>query len=567
MLDAEQTSAHTARISVKGDGMKLQIWAAAIGLAALAACNPLKRQPPPQPPLSAAALSAHVKTLASDAFEGRAPASPGEMKTIEYLTTQFRTAGLEPGAGEEYLQAVPMLETSVTNAPVLSISGPGAAQSLAFAKDWVGFSNQNASEQAWADAPLVFVGYGVTAPERGWNDYAKANIKGKIAVILINDPDYETSPGLEGPFGGKAMSYFGRWTYKLEEAARQGAAGALIIHETLPAAYPWSVVTSSWSIPQFAINDEALPRLPIQGWISGEAADAMFKRVGLNYAALKTAAQKKGFVAKPLAGLKASTNLAVSARQVISYNVAALIRGETRPNEVVIYSAHWDHLGRCPPVDGDDVCNGALDNASGTAGLIEIARAFKAGEPPQRSVLFLAVTAEEKGLLGSAYYAAHPIFAPGQTVANINMDGMPIHGTSKDIVIVGAGKNEVEDVVVRLAGLQGRRLSPDPFPERGHYYRSDQFSFAKIGVPAVFFGGGLDLTVGGVARGRALEDAFLENSYHKPSDQWSDSLDFSGATQDGQLLYDVGRELADGVAWPNWRADAEFKAARDESRP
>ncbi len=548
--------------------MKKHLLAVTLGLAALAAlaaCNPKPKKVPSPPPLSAAALSAHVKTLASDAFEGRSPGTPGEMKTIEYLTTQFRTAGLEPGAGDSYLQAVPLVETSVTNAPALSITGPGAAQSLVFAKDWVGFSNQALAAQAWAELPLVFVGYGVTAPERGWNDYAKANIRGKIAVILINDPDFETSEGLEGPFGGKAMSYFGRWTYKLEEAARQGAAGALIIHETLPAAYGWSVVTSSWSVPQFAIAEDVAPRLPIQGWISGESANAMLARAGLTYAGLKKAAQKKGFVARPL-GLRASTQLAIATRQINSYNVAAVIRGETRPDEAVIYSAHWDHLGRCPPVDGDDICNGALDNASGTAGLIELARAFKAQGPQQRSVMFLAVTAEEKGLLGSAYYAAHPLFAPGKTVANINMDGMPIHGPSRDIVIVGAGKNEVEDVAVRLAGIQGRTLSPDPFPERGHYYRSDQFSFAKIGIPALFVGAGLDLVEGGTARGKALEDAFVENSYHKPSDQWSENLDFAGAAQDGQLLFDIGRELADTAVWPAWHDDAEFKAARDATR-
>lgn len=549
--------------------MRMQGFAAALGLAALAACNPLTPQAPPKPPMSADALSAHVKTLASDSFEGRGPATAGEMKTIEYLTTQFRTAGLLPGNGESYLQVVSLLETAVTNAPALTISGPAAApgtpQKLAFAQDWVGFSNTNAASQTWADVPLVFVGYGVTAPEQGWNDYAKADIKGKIAVILINDPDFETSSAQEGPFGGKAMSYYGRWTYKLEEAARQGAAGALIIHETLPAAYPWSVVTSSWSVPQFALAEDVAPQLPIQGWISVEAAQAMLTRAGLTYAALKKAAQKKGFVAKPLA-LKASTQLALAARTVDSHNVAAVIKGKTRPNEVVIYTAHWDHLGQCPPVDGDGICNGALDNATGTAGLIEIARAFQAEGAGERSVLFLAVTAEEKGLLGSAYYAGHPIFAAGKTVANINMDGMPIHGRSRDIVIVGAGKNEVEDVVVRLAGDQGRTLSPDPFPERGHYYRSDQFSFAKIGIPAVFAGAGLNLEEGGVARGRALEDAFIEKSYHKPSDQWSDTLNFEGAEQDAQLLYEVGRELADGVTWPNWRADAEFRAARDASR-
>lgn len=527
---------------------------------------PVAPQPPPPPaPMSPEAIAAHIKVLASDAYEGRAPATEGEVKTLAYLEAQFKTIGLDPGPSG-WTQPVPLAESIVQGAPALTITGKDGAKTYAFRDQWVAFTRRFATQTEVKNAELVFVGYGVTAPDKGWSDYAKANIKGKIAVILVNDPDFETSTDLTGPFGGKAMTYYGRWTYKYEEAQRQGAIGALIVHETAPAAYPWAVVQSSWTRPQYDMisADKGAREMAFQAWISTPTAADLFKRAGLDFAKLKAAAQKPGFKAVPMK-LKGSATLDLAIKDVTSANVIGVVKGAERPDEVVLYTAHWDHLGRCPAVEGDDICNGALDNASGTATLIEIARAFAAGPKPKRTVAFLAVTAEEKGLLGSAYYAANPLFPLSKTVANINMDGMPGFGRTNDVEVIGYGKNEVEDVLAKHVVAQGRVLKPEAFPERGGYFRSDQFSLAKVGVPAIFASGGLDLVNGGVERGKKLDEDYIANAYHKPDDEWSDAWDLSGAAEDSKLLFDVGADLANGAAWPAWKPGAEFKSIREES--
>ncbi len=516
------------------------------------------------PPMAPEALGAHIEILASDEFEGRAPGSPGEEKTVSYLVEQFRAAGLKPAAGDSFVQPVPLVEYAVQGEPALTIAGPDGSKAYAFRDQWLGWSRTGDARARLRNAELVFVGYGIEAPDRGWSDYAKADIKGKIAVVLINDPDFEAPDQAEKPFDGKAMTYFGRWTYKYEEAARQGAAGMLIIHETARASYPWAVVATSWGQPQLDLASATDPRLEFQGWITSETATDLFQRANLDFAALKAAAQKPGFAAVPMA-LKGSVDMRTKTRRMESANVAALIEGAEAPQETVLYTAHWDHLGRCQAVADDDICNGALDNASGTAGLIELARAFAAGPRPRRSVLFLAVTAEEKGLLGSEHYAQRPLFPLEQTVANINMDGLPGYGRSRDIIVVGAGKTELETILARYAAAQSRLVKPENFPERGSYYRSDQFSLAKVGVPALFAKGGLDLLQGGVEKGLEQDSAYIADRYHKPDDEYSPDWDLSGASEDLALLYAIGRELAEGRAWPSWRPGAEFAPIRERT--
>lgn len=534
--------------------------AATVSVAAIAAAPP-----PAGPPLSPPAIAQHVRILASDAFEGRAPVSAGESKTLEYLISQFQAAGLRPGYKGAWLQPVPLQESRVQGEPTLSIAGgTGASADYLYRRDHVIWTKRNQSAIALENAPLVFVGYGVVAPEAGWNDYAGQDMRGKIAVILINDPDFEADLG--GKFGGKPMTYYGRWTYKFEEAARQGAAGALIIHESAPASYPWAVVQSSWTGPQFDVirADGNASRPGVEGWISTPMAADLFQRAGIDFAQAKSAAQKAGFTAMAMP-LTASARLLTEIRQSTSHNVVGVLEGRAAKSEAMLYTAHWDHLGRCPPVNGDDICNGARDNATGVAGLIEIARRFGQEGRLNRSVVFVAFTAEEKGLLGSAYYALNPAIAPNKTVAAINMDGVQTSGPSREIVVVGAGKSELEDLLSAAATTQGRRVAPEPFPERGSYFRSDHFELAKIGIPALFATGGIDLIAGGEERGRSISEAYIASSYHKPDDEFDESWDLVGASQDLQLLYSVGRGIAEGSAWPKWKPGAEFKAAREAS--
>jgi Zn-dependent M28 family amino/carboxypeptidase len=385
-------------------------------------------------------------------------------------------------------------------------------------------------------------------------------------IILINDPDY-ANKDLKGPFNGRAMTYYGRWTYKYEEAARQGAAAAIIIHDTFPAAYPWGVVVSSWTGPQIGFDEPGnhMDETAANGWITGEAAAKLMASAGKDLAKLKIAAAKKGFKAMPL-GLTASLTLENNIKRQLSRNVVGILPGKTRPDEYILYSAHWDHLGICEPVKGDNICNGALDNASGTAGLIALAEAHAKAGGAERSILFLAVTAEESGLLGSEYYAANPIFPLGKTVGGINMDGLNMLGRTRDVIVVGPGKSELEPMLAGLVGAQGRVVAPEPTPEKGFFYRSDHFSFAKLGVPMIYYDSGEDLLVGGVAAGRAASEDYTVNRYHKPQDEYDPKANWDGAIEDLTLNYQLGRILADGNMWPNWYPDAEFRGARDKSR-
>ena len=518
------------------------------------------------PEISIETLKDVTKTLSDDSFEGRAPATPAEEKTIAYISDRFAKAGLKPGGTDGgWYQAVPLVELNAKASP-LSITGGKMPLSFTAPTDMIIHSYQVQPHIAVKDSDVVFVGYGINAPERGWNDYAGVDVKGKTVVILVNDPDWKTKT-LKGPFEGRAMTYYGRWTYKYEEAARQGAAAAIIVHETEPAAYPFSVVVSSNTGPQLQFDEPGgrMDQSKAIGWITNEAAHKLFAAAGRSYDQLIAAAGRKGFRAVPL-GLKASVTIDNSIRRQSSRNVIGVLPGSERSDEYVVYSAHWDHLGRCAPVKGDDICNGAVDNASGIAGLVALAEAFRKQGTPRRSILFIAVTAEESGTIGSEYYAAHPTVPLRQIVGGVNMDSLNVNGATRDIVLVGGGKSELEDYLARAAKAQGRAVKPEPTPEKGYYFRSDHFSFAKLGVPMLYTDPGEDLVNGGVARGKALSEDYVANRYHSPQDEYDPNWDWAGAVQDLDLWYAIGRELADGNAWPNWRPTSEFRVVRDQSR-
>lgn len=519
------------------------------------------------PQISVETLKDVTKTLSDDSFEGRAPATPAEEKTVATISDRFRNAGLAPGGTDgSWYQQVPLVELTQKPGSVLKFRGGKTPLDFTLGKDMVIHTYQVQPHIEVKDSEVVFVGYGINAPERGWNDYAGIDVKGKTVVILVNDPDWKTRT-LDGPFEGRAMTYYGRWTYKYEEAARQGAAAAIIIHETEPAAYPFSVVVSSNTGPELQFDDPGghMDQAKAVGWITNEAAHRLFASAGKDYDTLIAAAEKKGFRAVPL-GLKASVTIDNAIRRQASRNVIGLLKGSERPDEYFVYSAHWDHLGRCTPVNGDDICNGAVDNASGIAGLVALAEAFKKQGPPKRSILFIAVTAEESGTIGSEYYAAHPTVPLGQIAGGVNMDSLNISGATRDIVLVGGGKSELEDYLARAAKAQGRVVKPEPTPEKGYYFRSDHFSFAKLGVPMLYTDPGEDLVNGGTARGKALAEDYVANRYHSPKDEYDPNWDWSGAVQDLDLWYAIGRDLADSDAWPNWRSSSEFRTVRDQSR-
>lgn len=518
------------------------------------------------PSLSVETVKEVTRTLSSDAFEGRAPATPGEDKTIGYIAGRFAAAGLSPANGTSWFQDVPMVEITADPAAQLLVTGGRTPLSFAYKTDMVAMSYRMVPRTEIRASEIVFVGYGINAPERGWNDYAGLDVKGKTVVILINDPDH-AAKDLNGPFGGRAMTYYGRWTYKYEEAARQGAAAALIVHDEYPAAYPWGVVVSSWTGPQIHLDrqDMGMDQTAANGWITLDAARRLLAAAGRDFDALSAAARKKGFRAVPL-GLKADLAFDNSIRRQASRNVVGILPGTARPDEVVLYSAHWDHLGRCEPQGGDDICNGALDNASGIGGLVALAEAHAKAGPAERTIAFLAVTAEESGLLGSEYYAANPLFPLSKTVGGINMDGLNMIGRTRDVVVIGAGKSELEPMLAPLVAAQGRTVVAEPTPEKGFFYRSDHFSLAKRGVPMIYFDSGEDLIVGGKTAGAAAAADYTSNRYHKPSDEYDPGTDWSGAIEDLQLNYSLGRALAQGKGWPNWYSSAEFRAARDKSR-
>ncbi|GJM13528.1 MAG: hypothetical protein DHS20C12_19310 [Pseudohongiella sp.] len=513
-----------------------------------------------------AMLHEHIAVLASDEFEGRAPATPGEEKTISYLQAEFEALGIQPGNGDSYFQSVSVTEITTASDAVLTFSGSDYSAELEYATEMIVGSQQQVPSTSLINSELVFVGYGVVAPERNWNDYAGIDVTGKTVVILVNDPGYATqNPAV---FNGNAMTYYGRWTYKYEEAARQGAAGALIVHETGPAGYGWEVVSGSWSGPQIGLQADNLnsDKNDIEGWLTLDSAQALFAGAGLNYEELKAAAAQPGFSAVPLGDITASVSIQNSVRTSESQNVIAMIPGTERPDETIIYTAHWDHLGVNPELPGDNIYNGAADNATGTAALLAMAKMHMDAGPTPRSVVFLAVTAEESGLLGSRWYAEHPVFPLETTVANINIDVLNTYGPMHDIVVVGNGSSELETYLEEAAAAQGRHLVEEPNPERGYYYRSDHFNFAKAGVPALYAESGEDSVEFGPEWGAQQAQDYNENRYHAPSDEYDPNWNLGGAAQDIQLYFDVANKLSHETRFPNWLEGNEFKGIRDASQ-
>jgi Zn-dependent M28 family amino/carboxypeptidase len=517
-----------------------------------------------------AMLHQHIAVLASDEFEGRAPATPGEEKTINYLRSEFEALGIGPGNGDSYFQSVSVTEITTASDAVLTFSGSNYDAKLEYATEMMVGSQQQIPTTSISDSELVFVGYGVVAPERNWNDYAGIDVAGKTVVILVNDPGYATQD--PEVFNGNAMTYYGRWTYKYEEAARQGAAGALIVHETGPAGYGWEVVSGSWSGPQIGLQADNLnsDKNDIEGWLTLDSAEALFAGAGLNYQQLKATAAQPGFSAVPLGDVTASVAIQNSVRTSLSQNVIAMIPGTDRAQETIIYTAHWDHLGVNPEIPGDNIYNGAADNATGTAALLAMAKMHADAGPAPRSIVFLAVTAEESGLLGSRWYAEHPVFPLATTVANINIDVLNTYGPMHDIVVVGNGSSELEAYLEEAATAQGRHLVEEPNPERGYYYRSDHFNFAKAGVPALYAESGEDSVEFGSQWGAEQAQDYNENRYHAPSDEYDPSWNLEGAAQDILLYFDVASKLSRESRFPNWLEGNEFKGIRDAtsaSRP
>lgn len=539
----------------------LSLIAAAAGVPALAA--PRDAAP------SIDTMKEVVKELSSDAYEGRAPGTAGEEKTLAYLVQRFEALGLKPGNKGSWFQDVPLVEITARDVTPLRFTGGKTAVSAEYGPEMVIATYRTAQPHVEVkDSPVVFVGYGINAPEKKWNDYAGVDVRGKTVIILVNDPDYQAA-ALTGPFNGRAMTYYGRWTYKFEEAARQGAAAAIIVHDTEPAAYGWNVVQSSWTGAQHVADsaDGNARQSAAIGWIGKDKAAALMASAALNLDTLSAAAKKRGFKAVPLKGVKASVSFDNVVRKHRSRNVAALLPGSTRPDEYVLYAAHWDHLGRCKAApDGDDICNGAIDNATGTAALVALAEANVKAGPADRSQLFLAVTAEESGLLGSAYYADHPAVPLRQTVGGVNMDALSMAGLARNVVVIGKGKSQLDAYLDRALAAQKRVASMEPTPEKGFYYRSDHFSFAKKGVPMLYFEGGQDLVKGGTAAGAAAARDYEEHRYHGPKDEYDPNWDWSGVKADLKLYYDVGRALANSADWPNWTPGDEFRAIRDRSR-
>lgn len=511
-------------------------------------------------------LKKHIAVLASDDFMGRKPFTEGETKTMAYLQEQFKQMGLEPGNGESYIQEVPMANILATAAPSMQVKSAKGSFNLKAFDDYIIWTDKTDSSISLNEAELVFAGYGVVAPEYNWNDYAGLDVKGKVVMVMVNDPGFWV--GDTALFKGKAMTYYGRWTYKFEEAARQGAKGCLIIHNTAAASYPFSVQQNSFNTTRLKLDNRGknIPNCDVIGWVPEKISHQLFAAAGFD-SSLLVKANQPGFKAVPL-GLQLSTTMNVKASFNKSSNVIAKITGTKRPDEVIIYTAHWDHLGiGRPDQTGDSIYNGALDNASGTAGLLEMARAFKNMKvKPERTIVFLAVTAEEQGLLGSAYYSENPIYPVNETVANINMDGLNRFGKTKDMVVVGQGQSELEDYLKEAIEKTGGYLSFDTHTEAGYYYRSDHFNFAKVGIPALFANNGVDVVGKGKEYGETLENEYTSKNYHQPSDNYdAKTWTGDGAINDLKLLFTIGRRMGFENSFPKWKEGSEFKLIREKS--
>ena len=506
--------------------------------------------------ISDADIREPLKTLASDEFEGRLPTTEGEKKTIDFLVSEFKKAGLKPGNGDSFLQKVELMEITADADMTMTIGD----NTFAYKEDMVASSKREQNTVSLENSELVFVGYGVNAPEYNWNDYEGLDVEGKTVVILINDPGFENPKG--GKFQGTTMTYYGRWSYKYEEASRQGAAGAIIVHETAPASYGWSVVANSWSGPQYGLvsKDKGASRVAVEGWLTLDAAKKVFSDAGLNFDEEKANAMKGPY--NKAMDIAASVTVKNTFKKSESNNVIATLEGSEMPNEHVIYTAHWDHLGKDESKEGDQIYNGAHDNATGTAAILAMAKAYGELTPaPKRSVSFLVVTAEEQGLLGSKYYASNPVIPIENTVANINMDAMNVLGKTKNVAVVGMGKSEMEDYLKSAASKQGRTLTQEDRPEAGYYYRSDHFSFAKQGVPALYAEGGNEPADEETAKYRKRMNVIVTGCYHQVCDEYRDDWDLSGIVQDTQMLFDVGVNVSNAEAWPKWNESSEFQRA------
>lgn len=514
--------------------------------------------------ISAEGLSTHIKALSSDEFMGRMPFTEGEEITVNYIKDEYEKLGLKPGNGDSYFQEVPMVEIEAQNVSSMEISKNGIGVTLNYKDDFVALSRRVTDSIAIVDSEIVFAGFGIVAPEYNWNDYESIDVTGKTVMVLVNDPGFST--GDPDFFKGEAMTYYGRWTYKYEEAARQGAAGVIIVHDTKPASYPWTVVRNGWTGANLYLQaeDNNMSRCEIEGWVSLEAAKGIFALAGM-----KDYDFTKESVSQDFSSFSLNVNLSLSfdnnTKFSKSKNVVGLLEGSTKPEEVIIYSGHWDHFGIGATVDGDSIFNGAVDNASGIAAILEIAHAFTHQDnAPERSVLFLAVTAEEQGLLGSEYYAANPIFEPSKTIANLNIDALNPFGPMKDLTVVGYGQSELEDIAEVFAKEQGRYISPDPTPGAGSFFRSDHFNFAKVGIPALYGKGEKEHMANGIEYATEQNELYTANHYHRQSDEFTADWDLGGMLQDTELFFKVGEKLAnDPTLWPKWKVGSEFKAIRE----
>jgi Zn-dependent M28 family amino/carboxypeptidase len=541
--------------------------AAVLAIPAMAASYP--PHPKTTPAITASDLSIRDHAVADDSFKGRGPGTKdGEMAAL-WIANEMKRIGLKPGNNGSYFQNVPAVTITLA-APKSSFSFDTKKGALApkFGDEAVYWTPQFASDAVKVDkSQLVYVGYGVVAPEYNWNDYAGVDVKGKTVVILINDPGNEAAQPDPKFFKGKAMTWYGRWVYKYEEAARQGAAAAIIVHETIPAAYGWQVVRNSNAGPKSWLDekDQNASMVPIQGWISLDTAKDLFKRAGLDYEKQKAAANRQGFKAIEMKGETLTADAYSSVTHMMTRNVIGVVKGTKHPDDYVLFTAHWDHFGVKDDVPGaDKIMNGAVDNGMGTSSILELAEAF-AHAKPERSMAFISVTLEEQGLLGSQYFAEHPLWPLNHMVGGINIDAALPEGKAHDMVLVGTGNSEMEDILAAELKTHDRTLTPDPEPEKGHFFRSDHFPLAKVGVPMISPGGGYDLINGGKEAGQAMRDDYRKNRYHQPNDEWSASWDLSGPVDDLQVFYAVGLKLANSNAWPNWYKDSEFRATRDKS--
>lgn len=528
------------------------------------ACGPKENFQEAYESINEEGLKTRIKALASDEFLGRMPFTEGETKTINYLKDEFQKLGLKPGNGDSYFQEVPLVELTATVGPLMIISGGESEINLSYWDDFVALTRRVTDSVRIEKSEIIFAGYGTIAPEYDWDDYEGLDVKGKTVMVLINDPGFGTED--KSFFKGNEMTYYGRWTYKYEEAARQGAAGIIIVHETEHASYPFEVVQGGWSGANLYLEnpDNNMSRCVIEGWVSEESANQMFANMGMEGYDFYEEARQRDFKSFPM-DQQLSLGLTNKIKRSKSNNVVARYEGSESPDETIIYSAHWDHFGIGKPVDGDSIYNGAVDNGTGVAAIIQVAEAFtKLNIPTKRSVVFMAVTAEEQGLLGSAHYSVNPIYEPAKTVANLNVDAIRPIGRVNDFSIVGYGQSELDDYAQRAVEKQGRYITPDPHPESGGFFRSDHFNFASIGIPALYGKGATDSDANGKAWGEEQYKKYTSENYHKPSDEYSDDFNAEGVKLDAQVLFEIGYTLANETTFPKWKEGSEFKAIREK---